>query len=184
MILQKLTDLLVIFKRIPSSYPLAIEAIALFHFSSTMGIKHCLVTLIFILLTACDFKYVVICILTICSYFLFISILVFCLIFVVAVVGILSVTILCVCVNWQSLGFLGDSDHKKKSACNAGDPGSIPWEGNSYPLQYSCLENHMDRGAWQATVHGVAKSWTWLTNYHFDNYRNWTLSVFCTVFFF
>lgn len=99
MILQKLTDLLVIFKRIPSSYPLAIEAIALFHFSSTMGIKHCLVTLIFILLTACDFKYVVICILTICSYFLFISILVFCLIFVVAVVGILSVTILCVCVN-------------------------------------------------------------------------------------
>ena len=35
-----------------------------------------------------------------------------------------------------------------------------PGEGNGYPLQYSCLENSMDRGAWQATVHGVAKSWT------------------------
>ena len=33
-------------------------------------------------------------------------------------------------------------------------------EGNGYPLQYSCLENSMDRGAWQATVHGVTKSWT------------------------
>ena len=49
---------------------------------------------------------------------------------------------------------------KKKSACNAGDPGSIPGlgrspgEGNGNPLQYSCLENPMDRGAWQATVHG------------------------------
>ena len=36
--------------------------------------------------------------------------------------------------------------------------GRSPWEGNSYPLQYSCLENSMDRGAWQTTVHGVAKS--------------------------
>ena len=47
----------------------------------------------------------------------------------------------------------------KKSACNAGDLGSIPalgrspGEGNGYPLQYSCLENSMDRGAWWATVH-------------------------------
>ena len=47
-------------------------------------------------------------------------------------------------------------------ACNAGDPGSIPalgrspGEGNGNPLQYSCLENPMDRGAWRATVHGVA----------------------------
>ena len=46
---------------------------------------------------------------------------------------------------------------------NAGDLGPIPGlgrspgEGNGYPLQYSCLENSMDRGAWQATVHGVAK---------------------------
>ena len=54
----------------------------------------------------------------------------------------------------------------KESACNAGDVGSIPGlerspgEGNGDPPQYSCLENSMDRGAWQATVHGVAKSQT------------------------
>ena len=54
----------------------------------------------------------------------------------------------------------------KASAYNAGDPGSIPGsersseEGNGNQLQYSCLENSMDRGAWQAIVHGVAKSWT------------------------
>ena len=54
----------------------------------------------------------------------------------------------------------------KVSASNAGDPGSIlglgrsPGEGNGNPLQYSCLENPMDRGAWQATVNRVAKSWT------------------------
>ena len=51
----------------------------------------------------------------------------------------------------------------KESACNAGDPGSIPGsgrsprEGNGNPLQYSCLENPMERGAWQATVHGVTR---------------------------
>ena len=51
----------------------------------------------------------------------------------------------------------------KESACNAGDMGSIPGlgrspgEGNGYPLQYSCLENIMNRGAWQGTVHGAAK---------------------------
>ena len=51
----------------------------------------------------------------------------------------------------------------KESACNAGDPGSIPgWgrspgEGNSNPLEYSCLEKLMDREAWLATVHGVAR---------------------------
>ena len=51
----------------------------------------------------------------------------------------------------------------QESACSAGDPGSIPGlgrspgEGNSNPLQYSCLENPMDGGAWQTTVHGVAK---------------------------
>ena len=38
--------------------------------------------------------------------------------------------------------------------------GKSPGEGNGNPLQYSCLENPMDRGAWQATVHGVAKNWT------------------------
>ena len=62
-------------------------------------------------------------------------------------------------------GFLGGSDDTE-SACNAGDPGSIPgWgrsleEGNGYQLQYSCRENPMNRGAWWATVHWVAKSWT------------------------
>ena len=51
----------------------------------------------------------------------------------------------------------------KESACNAGDPGSVPrlgrspGEGNGNPLQYSCLENPMDRGTWQATVHRVSK---------------------------
>ena len=40
-------------------------------------------------------------------------------------------------------------------------------EGNGYPLQYYCLENSMDRGSWQATVHGVTKSQTQLSNYHF-----------------
>ena len=54
----------------------------------------------------------------------------------------------------------------KSLPANAGDPGLIPesgrspGEGNGYPLQYSCPENSMDRGAWQATVHGVTKSWT------------------------
>ena len=53
----------------------------------------------------------------------------------------------------------GGSDGKE-AVCNAEDPGLIPGsekspgEGNGYPLQYSCLENSMDRGAWQATVHG------------------------------
>ena len=58
----------------------------------------------------------------------------------------------------------------KESACNAGDLGSIPGlgrspgEGNGNPLQYSCLENPMDREAWWATVHGVAKSRTQLSD--------------------
>ena len=58
----------------------------------------------------------------------------------------------------------------KESAHNAADPGSIPGsgrspgEGNGNPLQYSCLENPMDRGAWQAIVHGVAKSRTGLSD--------------------
>ena len=58
------------------------------------------------------------------------------------------------------------SSNGKESACDAGDQGSIPGlgrssgEGNGNPLQDSCLENSMDREAWQATVRGVAKSWT------------------------
>ena len=65
--------------------------------------------------------------------------------------------------------FPGGSD-SKKSACNAGDPGSIPGserspgEGNGNPVQYPCLENSMDTGAWWAMAHGVAKSWTRLSN--------------------
>ena len=63
----------------------------------------------------------------------------------------------------HTIGFPGGSDGKA-SACNSGDPDSIPGlgrspgEGNGNPLQYPCLVNPMDRGAWQATVHGVAKS--------------------------
>ena len=66
------------------------------------------------------------------------------------------------------LGFPGGSEDKA-SACNAGDPGSIPGlgrspgEGNGNPLQYSCLEYPMDRRAWWATVHRVAKSRTQLS---------------------
>ena len=57
----------------------------------------------------------------------------------------------------------------KESSCNAGDPGSIPGserspEGNGNPLQFSCLENPVDRGAWWATVHGVARSGTRLSD--------------------
>ena len=61
------------------------------------------------------------------------------------------------------LGFPGGSDGKE-SACNSGAVGLIPGsgrspgEGNGNPLQYSCLENPMDRGAWRATAHVVTKS--------------------------
>ena len=66
--------------------------------------------------------------------------------------------------------FPGGSD-SKELACNVGDLGSIPGsgrspgEGNGYSLQYSGLENSMDRGAWQATEHGVVKSQTQLSNF-------------------
>ena len=65
----------------------------------------------------------------------------------------------------------GGSDGKQ-SACNAGDLGSVPGLGrspgeeNGYPLQYSGLENSVDKGAWQAIVHGVAKSWAGLSDFH------------------
>ena len=66
----------------------------------------------------------------------------------------------------------GGSDGKE-SACNAGDPGLIsgsrrsPGERNGNPLQYSCLGNSIDRGAWWAIVHGVTESWTQLSDEHF-----------------
>ena len=68
----------------------------------------------------------------------------------------------------SSTGFPGGSDGKE-SACNARDLGSIPGVGRSpggehgNPLQYSCLENSMDKGAWWATVHGVTRSQTRLS---------------------
>ena len=67
-------------------------------------------------------------------------------------------------------GFPGGSDGKE-SACSAGDRGSVPGlgrssgEGNGNPLQFSCLENPMDREAWWVTVHGVAKSQTRLSDF-------------------
>ena len=67
------------------------------------------------------------------------------------------------------MGFPGGLD-SKESACDSGDVGSIPGsgrspgEGNGNSLQYSCLENSMNRGAWQAIVHGVSKSWLQLSN--------------------
>ena len=68
-------------------------------------------------------------------------------------------------LTYTHRGFPGGSDGKE-SAGYVGDLGStprlgrFPEEGNDYPLQYSCLENSMDRGAWLATVHGVPKSGT------------------------
>ena len=68
------------------------------------------------------------------------------------------------------MGFPGGSDGKE-STCNEEDVGSIPdlgrspREGNSYPLQYSSLENSIDRANWQAVVHWVAKSWTQLNDF-------------------
>ena len=68
-----------------------------------------------------------------------------------------------------SRGFPGGSDGKE-SACNAGDAGLIPGSGissgeeNGTPLQYSCLGNSTDRGVWQATLHGVTKSQTRLSD--------------------
>ena len=70
----------------------------------------------------------------------------------------------------------------KESTCYAEDLGSIPgWgrspgEGNGNPLQYSCLEDPMDRGAWWATVYGVAKSWTWLSDKHTHTHTHTHLS--------
>ena len=70
----------------------------------------------------------------------------------------------------MSIGLPGGSEGKA-SACNAGDQGSIPGlgrspgEGNGNPLQYSCLENPMYGGAWEATVHGVSKCRTRLSDF-------------------
>ena len=73
------------------------------------------------------------------------------------------------------LGFPGGSD-SKEPACHVGDLGLIPGLGRSpgggygNPLQYSGLENPLDRGAWRATVHGVARSLTRLSDFNFQKY--------------
>ena len=88
----------------------------------------------------------------------------------------------------ESLGFPGDSDGKK-SACNAGDAGSIPGlerflgEWNGYALQYPCLENPMNRGDWQATVYlgkvclieSVRKYYFYLLKEIVENHYNFSL---------
>ena len=80
----------------------------------------------------------------------------------------------------------------KNLSANAGDIRDVGWipglgrspgEGNGYPLQFPCLENPMDRGAWKATVHGVAKSWTWpqqLEHASIDFIKWWLSSLWCT----
>ena len=75
----------------------------------------------------------------------------------------------------NSPGGIAGGSEGKASACNVGDLGSIPGsgrslgEGNGNPLQYPCLENPMDRGAWWATVHRVAKSRTRLSDFTFTS---------------
>ena len=80
----------------------------------------------------------------------------------------------CTCSNFsKSKGFIKGGSEVKASAWNAGDQGSIPGsgrspgEGNGKPLQYSCLENPKNGGAWWAAVHGVAKSRTRLSEFTF-----------------
>ena len=77
-------------------------------------------------------------------------------------------------LHWHK-GFPAGSE-VKASACSAGDLGLIsglgrsPGEGNGTPLQYSCLENPMDGGAWWAAVHGVAGSRTRLSDFSFTSH--------------
>ena len=81
-------------------------------------------------------------------------------------------------LSTTNMGSPGGSDGKECS-CDAGDPllspglGRSPGEESGYPLQYSCLDNSMDRAAWLATVHRVAKRWTY-----------WAINVFTSFFFF
>ena len=80
-------------------------------------------------------------------------------------------SVICKILQYILVHFPDGSDGKE-SACNEADPGSIPGlgrfpgEGSDNLLQYSCLENSMDRGDWRATVHGVAKSQTQLRDSH------------------
>ena len=89
---------------------------------------------------------------------------------------------------FNSLGFPGGSDSKAPDL-NAGNPGPIPGsgkspgEGNGHPLQYSCLGNPMDRGTWWATVRGVAKSRTRLSDltFTFTLTRMFWSSLLCSL---
>ena len=84
------------------------------------------------------------------------------------------------------LEFLDESD-SKEFACNAGDScwicgsGRSPREGNGYPLQYSCLENPMDKGGWQARVHGFAKNQTRLSDFTFIKSTRMGLGLLCSL---
>ena len=75
---------------------------------------------------------------------------------------------------WSQTRLSNWTEDGKESACRAGDPGSVPGlgrslgEGNGNPLQYSCLENSMDSGAWRATVHGITKSQTQLSTHYLE----------------
>ena len=109
----------------------------------------------------------------------------------------------CICVGWRTqrlleiFSFHLIGSDSKKSACNAGAAGDVnsipglercPGGGHGNPLQYSCLENPMDRGAWWAIVHGVTKSWTWLNRlstqwllaiyYLYISFYQWYVSIF------
>ena len=88
--------------------------------------------------------------------------------------------------TWKNfLGFPGGSD-RKETACNVGDLslvpglGRNPGEGHGNPLQYSCLENLMNGGGWQATVHGVSKSWTQQSDFTFLFLKELS-KVYCAV---
>ena len=87
---------------------------------------------------------------------------------------------------YRAEGFPSGSD-SKESACNAGDMSSIPGsgrspgDGNGYPLQYSCPENPMDRGTWQATVHRVAKGRTWLSDFRHTSILLPPLFCYCSL---
>ena len=82
----------------------------------------------------------------------------------------------------MAVKYPGGSDGKE-STCRIGDLNSIPGlgrspgEGNGNPLQYSCMENPMDRGAWQAIVHGVTKSWIWLNDKHTHTHTHTKLNM-------
>ena len=90
-------------------------------------------------------------------------------------------------LNWGLLHCFPGGSEGKTSSCNAGDPGSIPGSGTSpggghgNPLKYSCLENPMDSGAWQATVQRVPKGRTRLSDkhFHFQSVYSSSKVVFC-----